>query len=253
MVENVIYPSCGFATIMNNNKIETVRLKELDFLMESFYKKRMQNTILIGEAGCGKTTLIESLACKMKTTHVFYNLNLTSSLYNTSYRGQFEEKIDKFLQDVIEFNKTSSRKIVLFIDEIHTIMKCGDTEGAISLANILKPYLSSGEITIIGATTTKEYNDIIKKDAAISRRLSPIKLKPLTYSDTINILRSFSENTLDDEIIKYCYDKSSEVEGTNPDKSIEIIDRCMARRKLRGSTINKKMVDEIVNYMKGDD
>jgi ATP-dependent Clp protease ATP-binding subunit ClpA len=140
--------------------------------------------------------------------------------------------------------------IILFIDEIHTIIKAGDSEGAMSAANILKPYLSKLEITIIGATTNLEYEFTIKNDLAIKRRLSPIFIKNLEEETVVKILNEFSSGKLSVGLLSYIYQKSLTIkDSNNPDISIEILDRCLARKKVTGQTITKTMIDSIVRYL----
>ena len=230
------------------------REEELNLLSESLLKKRYRNTILVGEAGCGKTALIEEFAYKMRTKITVLEMSMAASLVDTQYRGQFEGKIVKCLKDICAFNSIETNKpIVLFIDEIHTIMKAGDTEGAISFANIIKPFLSKMQITIIGATTKVEYEKTIKKDVAIKRRLSPIFVKTLDEDVVINILNEFSEGKVEKGVLKYIYNQSFSIpDSNNPDISIEILDRCLARiQRLKKDKITLDMVDYICQNLRG--
>lgn len=224
------------------------REEVLDLLEESLLKKRMKNTVLLGEAGCGKTNIIEHFAEKIKESYIVLELTMSTTIAGTKYRGDFEEKIQNALNEIIKFNEASTKKIILFIDEIHTIYKAGGADGAIDASNILKPYLSRGEITIIGATTVKEYNETIAHDPALVRRLSPIKIDELDEKAVISILQDFSENLVDDYFLKYIYKKSKNIKSyCNPDISIELLDRCIARCNRVKLRMNTKTIDEVIN------
>ena len=225
------------------------RQEELQLLEESLYKKRMKNSVIVGAAGVGKTAIIEELAHKIKNKFRVLQLDLPATVAGTKYRGEFEEKLTKVLKNIAEFNKNADRPIILFIDEIHTLARAGGAEGAIDAGNIVKPYLSNGEITIIGATTLNEFNEHIKKDSALSRRLSAIYVKPLKEEEILKVLKDFCDNTVSEAGIKYIYEKSKEIPySQNPDISIEILDRCMARSQCRNEDISNEMIDDIVNY-----
>lgn len=220
------------------------RKEEIQLLRESLEKKRMKNTIIIGEAGVGKTAIIEELAYKIKDQYTILEFNIPSALSGTKYRGEFEEKMINIMRDIIQFNSRGTRPVILFIDEIHTIMLAGNGENSIDAANILKPFLSRGEITIIGATTPKEYEKTIKKDAALSRRLSAIYINSLDKTTTINILKKFCEDSVEEELLNYIYDKTQ-----NLDTSIELLDRCMARRKCSRKKIDIDMIEKIFIFL----
>ena len=223
---------------------------EVQLLRESLEKKRMKNSIIVGDAGVGKTAIIQELAYKIKDSYTILEFNLSSALAGTKYRGEFEEKIIGIIRDIVQFNSRGIRPVILFIDEIHTISIAGKGDNSIDAANILKPYLSRGDITIIGATTPNEYKKYIKPDTAISRRLSPVFIKPLDKEQVIDILRKFSENSVDDSILNQIYDFSSQLPGfSNPDISIEILDRCLARRKCTRKTIDEKMLKNIFSLL----
>lgn len=227
------------------------REEETQMLIETLHKKRFKNSILIGEAGVGKTAIIEEFARLKANDIIVLEMNIASCLAGTRYRGDFEEKFGNCLDDIIEYNLYGGAlPIVLFIDEIHTIIHAGDNEGAVSASNILKPYLSKLDITVIGATTNSEYEAFIKDDRAIKRRLSPIFIKELEQNSVIEILNEFCEGKLSEQMLQYIYQKSLKVEGgSNPDCSIEILDRCMAKKKATGQKITKGMVDKVVSYL----
>ena len=226
------------------------RDEELQLLKESLYKKRMKNTILVGPAGCGKTILVETFAQQIINDYVVLDFNLASCLAGTRYRGDLEEKIEDAISLIVDYNKShKDMPIILFIDEIHTI-NSGDTDGSISMGNILKPYLSKNEVTIIGATTFNEYMQTIKQDAALKRRLSPIYIKELTNEEIIVILNEFAKGKVSKQLLQYIYQSSLKINDvSNPDTSIEILDRCMARAKISQTKINKEIIDQIIKYM----
>lgn len=223
------------------------REEELNLLKESFYKKRMKNSILVGSAGCGKTTLVEKLAYDLKQDFLFKELSLGAILAGTKYRGELEEKVINFLDSI----KKSPKPIILFIDEIHTLTSCGGVEGAIGLGDIIKPYLSRGDITVIGATTPEEYWKTIYKDKALNRRLSPIFISDLDDDTIIKILDKFADKKVSKETLKYILEQTKSKAMVNPDASIEVLDRCMARNAVTSHEIDNIMVDNIVKMLYG--
>lgn len=226
------------------------RRDELALLKESMYKKRMKNTILVGDAGCGKTAILEQFAYDMDRLYKLVELDIASCVAGTTLRGQFEEKLINFLNDVVEQDSQCQTKTIIFIDEIHTLYTAGGSEGAIDASNILKSYLSKGQITIIGATTKDEFEKTIAKDKAFSRRLSPIFIKNLDDKTNLMILKKFNEGCLSDDIVEFIYEKSKTLGRTNPDVAIEILDRCMAKKKYTGDKITLAAVNKIIGYMK---
>lgn len=226
------------------------RRDELAILKESMFKKRMKNTILIGNAGCGKTAILEQFAYDMAHHYNLVELDIGACVAGTSLRGEFEDKLIKFLNEVVEFNKTYQKKMIIFIDEIHTLYEAGGSEGAVDASNIIKSYLSRGEITIIGATTVEEYKNTISKDKALCRRLSPIFIKDLDDKTNLMILKKFSDNIISDDLIEYIYEESKKLGKTNPDISIEILDRCMAKQKYTGKYCTHQSINSIIKYMK---
>lgn len=250
-IEKILKDNAIFSILSRNvNLID--RRDEIGLLIESLYKKRMKNSILIGNAGCGKTAIIEQLAKEIYDKYIILELNMTACLAGTKYRGEFEEKLYNAIISIIEFNKKSkSKKVIIFIDEIHTIYDAGAAEGALSAGNILKPFLSSGEITIIGATTPNEFNNTIKNDPALTRRLSPIFISEVSDNTVIKILDDFSDRKLNKNILHYILNESKDITNTsNPDISIEILDRAMARSIVKKIEINEIMINDIVRVMK---
>ncbi len=219
---------------MNENVIG--RQKEINFIIETLLRKKKNNPLLIGEAGVGKTAIVEELARLINNNKVPNNLKgyniisleMSSLISGTKYRGEFEEKLTKIISSIQSSNKT-----ILFIDEIHTMVSAGGAEGAISAGDILKPYLARGNIKCIGATTTDEYDKYIAKDKALSRRFEIIKVVEPNIEETVDILtkikgeyESYHNVVITDDNInlivnlcdKYIYNKK------NPDKSIDFLD-----------------------------
>ena len=227
------------------------RDSELSLLKESLYKKRLKNTLLVGNPGSGKTAIVEEFAKISINNCSVLEFNITSLLAGTRYRGDLELKVDKILKLITDFNRYNTDKpIVLFIDEIHTLMQktCGIESSSIS--DLLKTSLSKGDIIVIGATTNDEYNRYIKPDLAITRRFSPIHINDLSDDIVIKILKNFMINNIDDEICEYIVNESKKIKrGVNPDISIEILDRVQARAKLRRIKITTALVDEIIEIM----
>jgi len=227
------------------------RDEEVEFLYESLHKKRMKNSILIGEAGVGKTVIVEALAEKLKGQVVFLEFSPAACVAGTHYRGDFEQKAPTMLKYVTSYNKRHPElPLYLFIDEIHMIYKAGTADDdSMDISNIFKPYLADGRLTVIGATTPKEYQETIAKDAALTRRLSPIYVPELEKEAVIPILKEFAEGKLNDALIEETYSKSLTLQGFNPDKSLEIVDRALARNICTGKPIDKVMIAEIVHYL----
>lgn len=226
------------------------RDKEIQMLYESLHKKRMKNAIIIGEAGVGKTAIVDEFYRKVKDEYFVIELNIAASLSQTKYRGEFEEKVVECMNLIHRHNKENDKKIILFIDEIHTIFHAGASEGGLNFGNIIKPYLSRGDITIIGATTKDEYKMTIRNDLALSRRLSPIFIKELPKEHVISILNNFCSKKVPMPLLEYIYDKSLGINwSNNPDISIEILDRCMARKACTEQKITEEMIDDIYNDM----
>lgn len=228
------------------------REKELDFLQETRFKKRMKNVILVGEAGCGKTAIIEEFAYRNKGQILVLELDLSLATAGTQFRGDFENKINNAIREILKYKEMP---VILYIDEIHTILKAGGTD-CLSLGDIIKPLLSSEKITVIGATTPTEYENSIKRDFALKRRLTPIFVKKLDSETILDVLNKFLGGTKTiarNILLEYIYDITSTFEQTvgnslgicNPDISIEILDRCQARSKYKEIPITKQMIDEV--------
>jgi len=220
------------------------REDEIERIIEILCRKTKNNPILIGEAGVGKTAVVEGLALKIINGNVpeilkdkiVYSLEIGGLMAGTKYRGAMEEKLKDAIETII-----ASKNIIVFIDEIHTIAQAGAREGEVTPSDMLKPYLSRGELQTIGATTTDEYRKYIEIDKALNRRFQPIMVNPPTVSQTIEILKGIRDNyetyhnvkILDSAIEsavhlsdRYITDRSL------PDKAIDLIDEASARARV---------------------
>ena len=221
-------------------------------IIEVLLRRKKNNPLLIGEAGVGKTALVEELARriefgripeKMKSMRIL-SLSLSTVISGTKYRGEFEERINKIISEV-----ENNHNIILFIDEIHTIVGLGGAEGAIDAANILKPYLARNKLRIIGATTLNEYHKYIEKDKAFDRRFQKINVNEATMEETEKILlnlREIYENyhgvVITDDILKSIVMLSNRFinSGRQPDKSIDVLDEVCAKVSLIESSFDQK-------------
>ena len=224
------------------------RTNEIERVMVVLSRRTKNNPVLIGEPGVGKTAVVEGLAQKINAGDVpetlkdkqVYSLDLGSMVAGSRYRGDFEERLKKVLKEI----KTRG-DIVLFIDEIHTIVGAGSADGALGASDMLKPMLARGELQTIGATTTDEYRKYIEKDAALERRFQPIQVHEPTIAETIEILkglRSRYENhhhvTITDGALQSAAELSSRyIQDRNlPDKAIDLIDEAGARLRIKRLT-----------------
>lgn len=231
MEMNITYPLIG-------------REKELNSMLEILLRKNKNNPILVGEAGVGKTALVYELIRRIKEgrvpeslkNKVVYMLDMASMLSNTKYRGEFETKINNLIKEAI-----SKENIILFIDEIHTIVRTGGGEGSCDAANILKPYLASDKIKLIGATTNREYDTFISEDSALSRRFARIQISEPNEEETYKILlgvkksyEEFHKIKIDDSKLKKIAELSTKYisNNKNPDKSLEVLDCLLSHVKL---------------------
>lgn len=239
--------------VKNKNYIPIVgRTKEINELIEALCKKDKNNAILIGEAGVGKTAIIEALAYKINKGEVPKELQnkkiieicMSSVISGTRYRGEFEEKMEKIIDEFKE-----NEEYILFIDEIHTMVGTGGSDGAIDASNILKPPLARNEIKCIGATTTSEYKKSFLKDKALNRRFQIINIEEPTQLETLNILKNtkkYYENFHNvkisskelNTIIKLASKDKSKKE---PDRSLEMLDLICTKAKINKPNINIKI------------
>lgn len=235
------------------------RKKELEKLCMILSKKEKNNALIIGEAGVGKSALVEKLAYLINQNKVndglkkkiIYELSLSSIVAGTKYRGEFEEKLRKIIDKVKDMDN-----VIIFIDEIHNIIGAGGAEGAIDAANILKPYLARKDLTIIGATTTEEYYQHFEKDQAMNRRFSVITLKENTKEETLEILQKtklfyerFHQIEVNDEVLTYLVENVDRYikNRTFPDKAIDIFDlACVKARFKQQHIITEKIVKEVI-------
>ncbi|WDV46534.1 ATP-dependent Clp protease ATP-binding subunit [Clostridiaceae bacterium M8S5] len=232
----------------NNDRKEKLigREQEVERLIEVLLRKNKNNPILIGDAGVGKTAIVEGFADIIMSNKVpnqlrnarVFSVDLALLVSGTKYRGDFEERLKGIISEIIN----SKEKIILFIDEIHTIVGAGGGEGAIDAGNILKPALARGELYCIGATTLKEYRKYIEKDSALERRFQPIVVEEPSINETIEILRGikhayedYHKIKFEDEALKYAVILSNRyiTNRFQPDKAIDVIDEAAARYKNR--------------------
>ena len=219
-----------------------LRDKEINEVMEILLRKNKNNPLLIGHAGVGKTAIAYELAHMIKEGNVpdklknkeIVLINTSTLVAGTKYRGEFELRVNNLIKEVMK-----CKNIILFIDEIHTIVKTGASDGSIDAANILKPYLARGDIKIIGATTYEEYNEYIKKDPALVRRFTPVMVNEPSNKDMLTIMdkvkknyESFYDLKINKNTIKYLIDITDKYLPNlyNPDKCIEVIDTVCSKK-----------------------
>lgn len=250
MTVGSILKACDFLSLIEAPQNEVYgRDREIAMLVESMYKKRMKNTILVGPAGSGKTAIIEAFAEKVKDDYIVMELNQSSMISGTRYRGDYEKKITDALNYIIDYNANNDKKIILFIDEIHTIVASGATD-SFSAGDIIKTYLSKMQIMVIGATTNSEFEKYLAHDAALCRRLSPIYINELSDDIVIDILDNFAEHEVNKDILQYILYQAKTLPMVSiPDTPIEILDRCLAKHYCYKVDITTEMVDEVVDDM----
>ena len=229
------------------------REKEINRLIEILCRRCKNNPILIGEAGVGKTAIVEQLSNLIATSNVppvlenkkIISIDMATLVSGTKYRGEFEERMQKVIKEVEE-----DENIILFIDEIHTLVGAGGAEGAIDASNILKPALARGKIKCIGATTTEEYKKQIEPDKALSRRFQPIRIEEPNELETINILtkvksiyEKYHNVEISNSIVKKLVHLSNKYIYTrhNPDKSLDILDEVCSKVSLQENPQDKEI------------
>ena len=236
------------------------RMAEVERVMQILCRRMKNNPCLVGEPGVGKTAVVEGLAQLIASGNVpelladkrIMSLDLSGMVAGSKYRGEFEERIKRVIAEV-----SAAGNVILFVDELHTLIGAGGAEGAMDASNILKPALSRGEVQMIGATTRTEYRKYIEKDAALERRFQPVYVEEPTRDETIEILKGLREKyeqhhgvaITDDAIaaaadyaIRYINDRFL------PDKAIDLIDEASSRKKLgifAGGKTNGKFEEEI--------
>lgn len=236
--------------LAQEEKIDPVigRNHEIERVIQILSRRTKNNPILIGEPGVGKTAVTEGLAQRLINGNIpkvlaskrIISLNMASLVAGTKYRGDFEDRLKKIIDEIIE-----NKNIILFIDEMHTLVGAGAAEGSIDAANILKPALSRGEIQVIGATTLKEYKKYIEKDSALERRFQTIMVNEPSAKDAISILKGIRNKyeefhcaKITDEAIKAAVKISQRyiTDRFLPDKAIDLIDEAAAKVRLK--TVN---------------
>ena len=229
---------------------------EVADVIQTMYKKRSKNCILVGPAGIGKTEIARKAMMKMQNDYYFLNMDMTTLQSGCTLVGMLEKRLLTIIKSVSAYNSVSkNKKLCLFVDEMHTLWTVGKNEhsGSVSVANTLKPYLSDGTLIMLGATTKDEYDKYVKSDMAMLRRISPVFIKELGLDKTEKIIRDFCDGEISDELVSLCVKKSEEISHLqNPDCSLEIADRVMARALYYGRIANANDVEYVVDKMKGE-
>jgi len=241
--------------LARQNKLDPVigRHTEINRVIQILARRTKNNPVLIGEPGVGKTAIVEGLAQMIvggQAPHVLLGkrvltLDLASLVAGTKYRGEFEERLKRVMKEIM-----NAGNIVLFIDELHTIIGAGGAEGAIDASNMLKPALSRGELQCIGATTLNEYKKYVERDAALERRFQPIYVDEPTVEETIEILNGIKDRYAEFHNVTYTYDAIQAAATLShryisdrflPDKAIDLIDEAGSRRRVISRTRPEKL------------
>jgi ATP-dependent Clp protease ATP-binding subunit ClpC len=242
------------------------RESEIQRVVQILTRRTKNNPVLVGDAGVGKTAISEGLAQKIADNEVpeilmnkrVVTLDLAAMIAGTKYRGEFEQRLKKTMNEI----KNAKGNIILFIDELHTVVGAGAAEGAMDASNILKPALSRGELQCIGATTLDEYRKYIEKDAALSRRFQPVMVDPPSVEETVLILKGLRDRyeahhqvKFSDEAIESAANLSHRfiTDRFLPDKAIDVIDEAGSRARLRAAVLPenvKKLEAEKENITK---
>lgn len=242
----------------SENRLDPVvgREKEIERISQILSRRKKNNPVLIGEPGVGKSALVEGLAQRIverKTSRLLFNkrviaLDMTAVVAGTKYRGQFEERLRSILNEL-----ENNPNIILFIDEIHTIIGAGSTPGSMDAANILKPALARGDLQCIGATTLDEYRKSIEKDGALERRFQKVIVEPTTADETLTILNNIKERyeehhnvTYTEEAIGACVKLTDRylTDRCFPDKAIDAMDEVGARMHITNFSIPQELEDK---------
>ena len=240
--------SRDMTALARDGKLDPVigREEEISRVIQILSRRTKNNPCLVGEPGVGKTAVIEGLAAKIASGIVpegmkdkrILTMDLAGMIAGSKYRGEFEERMKKLIQEV-----KAAGNIILFLDEVHTIIGAGGAEGAIDASNILKPSLARGEIQLIGATTIVEYRKYIEKDAALERRFQPITVEEPTQEHCLNILKGLRTRyeahhhvQIEEEALEAAVKLSSRYINDRflPDKAIDVLDEACSKVSLRG-------------------
>ena len=240
-----------------NGELDPVigRQIEIDRVIQILSRRKKNNPILIGEPGVGKSAIVEGLALRIVANEIpalenkrIISLDIASMVAGTTYRGQFEERIKTVIKEL-----NDHPEIILFIDEIHTLMGAGNAQGSLDAANILKPALARGEVQCIGATTINEYRTSIEKDGALERRFQKVTIQPTTADETYTILTRLSETygqfhhvQYTQEALRACVNLTDRyiTDRQFPDKAIDAMDEVGAHVQQSRAKINNNVIDE---------
>ncbi len=254
--------------LAQQNKLDPVvsRDNEIKRVIQVLSRRKKNNIILFGKAGIGKTAIAEGLAIAIATRKVPHSLSnkvvlkldISSVLAGTKYRGEFEERFKALMDQIIAMNK----QIIVFIDEIHTIVQAGGAEGAIDADDIIKAPLARGELQMIGTTTEKEYKQYIATDPALNRRFEALFVEEPTKVKTVSMLRALRKSYEDyhnvvitDEIVKQIIEQSAKIKDrVFPDKAIDIMDEVSAKVRLDNIDSDKQIeitVKDLKEVLKG--
>jgi ATP-dependent Clp protease ATP-binding subunit ClpC len=222
------------------------REKEIERVIQILSRRTKNNPVLIGQSGVGKTAIVEGLANKIASGDVtsilndkkVLSLDLSGLVAGTKYRGEFEKRLKALIDEII----AAQRKIILFIDEIHTLAEAGQASGAIDAADILKPALARGELQMIGATTLEDYKKYVERDSTLERRFQPVMIDEPSAEDAYKILQGIKgryedhhQVKISDEALHQCIELSDKYikDRVFPDKAIDLMDEACAKVKLK--------------------
>ncbi len=250
-----------------DDKLDPVigRRDEIQRVLQILSRRTKNNPCLVGEPGVGKTAIVEGIAIRIATGEVpdtikdkrLITLDLAGLVAGSRYRGEFEERLKKLMNEVIE-----SEDVILFLDEIHTMIGAGGAEGSIDASNILKPALARGQIRLIGATTLTEYRKYFSRDAALERRFQPVNVEEPTVEQTIEILKGVAPKYEQHHSIKILPEAMEAAAILSeryindrylPDKAIDLIDEAAAAKKLKGMIVPAKLKEVREEIAKKDD
>ena len=247
--------SRDLTTLAREDKLDPVigRTREIQRVIQILARRTKNNPVLIGEPGVGKTAIVEGLAQRVvngTAPDVLHGrrvltLDLASLVAGTKYRGEFEERLKRVMKEII-----GAGNVVLFIDELHTIIGAGGAEGAIDASNMLKPALSRGELQCIGATTLNEFRKYIERDAALERRFQPVFVEEPEVEDTVEILKGIKDRYAEHHQVVYTYEALESAVHLSqryisdrrlPDKAIDLLDEAGARKRIDNSVRPKAL------------